>query len=43
MDTILQPSPTRTREDHVISDDIIEGVIEVRMINQDDVIICYYK
>ena len=43
MDTILQPSPTRTREDHVISDDIIEGVIEVRMISQDDVIMCYYK
>ena len=33
MDSILQQSPTRAREDHVISDDIIEGVIEVRMIS----------
>ena len=33
MDTILQQSPSRVREDHVISDDIIEGVIEVRMIS----------
>lgn len=32
MDTILQPSPTKSREDHMISDDIIENVIEVRMI-----------
>ena len=33
MDSILQQSPTRAREDHVISDDIIEGVVEVRMIS----------
>ena len=32
MDTILQPSPTRSRDDHMISDDIIESVIEVSMI-----------
>ena len=29
MDTILQPSPTRSRDDHMIGDDIIEIIIEV--------------
>ena len=33
MDTILQQSPTTaSHDDHMISDDIIEGVIEVSMI-----------
>lgn len=44
MDTILQPSPTRSRDDHMIGDDIIESVIEVSMIiiNKSIKMACYY-
>ena len=39
MDTIRQRSSSRSREDHMINDDIIENIVEVSMITNNNTII----